>query len=51
MIRKETMDAARPMAMLAIAMVWMTEEKPSCWRLVIRFDMKYDKFNLLNFRY
>jgi hypothetical protein len=40
MIRNATMAAPRPIAMLTIAMVCMTDEKPSRCSRVILFDMK-----------
>ena len=46
-MRNEAMTAAKPMAMLAMAILWMVDEKPpSCPRLIL-FEMKYERFNLL----
>ena len=47
MIKKETIAAPRPMAMLATAILWVMEENPSFCSLLILFDMKYPRFKIL----
>ncbi len=44
-MRKETNEAARPIAMLSRAMRWIIDENPSFDPELIRLDMKYDRFN------
>jgi hypothetical protein len=52
MIRKETMAADNPMAILAIAILCMIEEKLSPLPSRILFDMKYERFKeWLNFEF
>ncbi len=46
MIRNEMMAAAKPIAMLAMATLWMMEEKLPSPGLRILFDIKYERFNL-----
>jgi hypothetical protein len=41
---------AKPIPMLATAIVWIVPEKESPSLLLILFDMKYDRFkNMINF--
>jgi hypothetical protein len=40
MIRKETMDAARPIAILITAILWIVDENPSWYPLLILLDIK-----------
>jgi len=40
MMRKETMEAARPMEILTMAILWMVEENPSLYPWLILLDMK-----------
>jgi len=40
MMRNETMEAARPMEILTIAILWIVEENPSLYPLLILLDMK-----------
>ena len=49
MIRKETIEAASPTAMLATAILWIMEENPSFCPELILLDMKYDRFNFVTF--
>jgi len=47
MIRKETIAAPNPIAILTMAILWVIEENPSfCSRLIL-FDMKYPRFKIL----
>jgi hypothetical protein len=45
MIKKETMEAPKPMAMVTMPIALMVEENPSFRSLLILFDMKYERFN------
>lgn len=40
MIRNEMMEAARPIEILTMAILWMVEENPSLYPWLILLDMK-----------
>lgn len=48
-MRKETIDAASPSAMLMMAILWIVEENPSWYPLLILLDMKYERFKFATF--
>lgn len=47
MTRNESIAAAKPMLILATAILCIVAEKPACCPRFILFEMKYERFNVI----